>query len=112
MDGAGLIRWRSGGLKMVRETTQTLADLYMVDETAWLDAMAELIRASRIEELDYEHLAEYLEDMARRDRREVKSRLAILMAHVLKWIYQKEKQSPSWRGTITRQRQELMELTE
>jgi hypothetical protein len=97
---------------VVQKSTKTLADLYLADETAWLDAMAELIRANRADELDYEHLAEYLEDMAIRDRREVKSRLAILMAHILKWNYQKEKRTSSWRGTITVQRQELADLTE
>jgi hypothetical protein len=90
----------------------TLADLYLSDETAWLDAMAELIRTGRIDELDYQHLGEYLEDMAIRDRREVKSRLAILIAHVLKWTHQIDKRSSSWRGTITVQRQELSDMTE
>ena len=45
--------------------------LYEQDETAWLEAMSELIRLGRLEEIDYPNLAEYLADMARRDRREV-----------------------------------------
>ena len=101
-----------GGDTVVRKSAEILTDLYLSDETAWLDAMAELIRAERFDELDYPHLREYLEDMAIRDRREVKSRLAILIAHVLKWTYQKKKRTSSWRGTITVQRQELLDLTE
>ena len=92
---------------MIRQPTETLADLYMADETAWLDAMAELIREGRMGDLDYSHLAEYLEDMARRDRKEVSSRLRILLIHVLKWVYQKQMRSPSWQATILEQQAEL-----
>jgi hypothetical protein len=95
---------------MIRKITDSLADLYEADETAWLDAMAELIRDGRANDLDYPHLAEYLEDMARRDRREVKSRLTVLAAHVLKWLHQPKKRSRSWRHTIVVQRQELVDL--
>jgi hypothetical protein len=92
---------------MIRQPTHALADLYMVDETAWLDAMAELIGSGRLSELDYVHLKEYLEDMARRDRREVSSRLKVLLVHVLKWHYQKEMRTPSWQTTIDNQQDEL-----
>ncbi len=52
-----------------------LGVLYESDETAWLEAMSELIRLGRLEELDYPNLSEYLADLARCDRREVESRL-------------------------------------
>lgn len=87
-----------------------LADLYEADETAWLDAMAELLRRGDLAELDYTHLGEYLEDMARRDRREVESRLVTLIAHVSKWGYRPDQRSRSWQGTILEQRQELSRL--
>jgi Domain of unknown function DUF29 len=80
---------------------------YEHDETAWLEAMSDLIRHGRFDELDYPNLAEYLADMARRDRREVESRLAVLIAHVLKWVHQPDRRSGSWRATIIQQRQEL-----
>src|SRR5262249_39849783 len=81
--------------------------LYLDDETAWLEAMAELIRQGRRDELDYDHLQEYLDDMAKRDRREVESRLVVLIAHVLKWIHQPDGRKKGWRSTIIIQRQEL-----
>jgi hypothetical protein len=84
--------------------------LYEQDETAWLDAMAELARDGRADDLDLPHLAEYLSDMARRDRREVESRLVVLMAHLLKWEHQPEGRSRSWRLTVIEQRQELARL--
>src|SRR5947209_14405606 len=89
---------------------QPLSALYETDETAWLEAMARLARQRRGAELDYEHLAEFLTDMARRDRREVESRLAVLIAHLLKWQYQPAKRSRSWLVTIEQQRQELLRL--
>src|SRR5580704_414853 len=97
---------------MVRRTAEVLPELYEKDETAWLELMAELIRAGRLDELDYPHLREYLADMARRDRREVLSRLAVLIAHLLKWTYQSEKRSKSWQVTIVTQRQNLADLLE
>lgn len=93
---------------MIRQAVPTLTELYEADETAWLEAMAELIQQDRRDALDYAHLAEYLADMAKRDRREVYSRLAVLLHHVLKWMYQPEKRSRSWRITVVTQRQELL----
>ena len=86
--------------------------LYEQDETAWLEAMTEMIRLGCLDALDYPNLAKYLTDMARRDRREVSSRMAVLIAHLLKWRFQPDHRSGSWRGTIEIQRQELAELLE
>jgi hypothetical protein len=97
---------------MVQRTPEALARLYEADETAWLDATADLIRRGHLDQIDPGTLAEYLTDMARRDRREVTSRLAILVAHLLKWRYQPDHRSGSWRGTVELQRQELAELLE
>ena len=92
------------------DTSRALSELYETDETAWLEAMAELIREGRLQELDHEHLREYLSDMARRDKREVLSRLAVLVAHRLKWTHQPSERTRSWRTTVETQRQELEDL--
>ena len=97
---------------MSTATPTKLAKLYRSDETAWLEAMAELIRSGRLDEVDYPNLAEYLSDMAIRDRREVMSRLVVLIMHLLKWQYQPTLRSRSWLGTIIEQRQELEEWVE
>lgn len=89
------------------QTEPTLADLYEADETAWLDAMAELIGKGEHAELDYEHLREYLCDMANRDRKTVFSRLTVLITHVLKFTFQPNKRTKSWASTIIVQRQKL-----
>jgi hypothetical protein len=85
-----------------------LAGLYLEDETAWLDRMAELARSRQADEIDWANLAEYLAEMAGRDRREVESRLAVLLAHILKWTYQPDRRSNGWRATIIEQRHELV----
>ena len=74
--------------------------------------MARLIEEQRFAELDYSNLQEFLTDMAQRDRREVLSRLTLLITHLLKWEHQPEKRSNNWRATIAEQRRELEELLE
>lgn len=88
------------------------SELFTLDETAWLEQTAELVRSGRWQEIDPEALAEYLADMARRDRREVFSRLVVLLTHLLKWEYQPAQRGASWRGTIREQRRELKLLLE
>jgi hypothetical protein len=95
---------------MVQRTSVTPAALYELDETAWLDVTADLLRQGRFAEIDRDTLAEYLTDMARRDRREVYSRLVVLLSHLLKWEYQPDHRSRAWRGTIVEQQRELRQL--
>ena len=97
---------------MANREAPPLPSLYLEDETAWLEEMARLAAERRLDDLDFEHLSEYLSDMARRDRREVYSRLVVLLAHLLKWDHQPERRSGSWRGTILTQRRELRLLLE
>lgn len=97
---------------MVRLTATTLQDLYEQDETAWLEMMSSLAAADRVADMDLRNLSEYLSDMAKRDRREVLSRLSLLLAHLLNWRYQPQMRGSSWRTTIEVQRQELLSLLE
>lgn len=86
--------------------------LYDHDETAWLEIMSALAADGRFTEMDHFHLAEYLSDMAKRDRREVLSRLIVLLAHLLKWEHQPNRRTVSWKATIREQRRELRQLLE
>lgn len=97
---------------MIALQTQTLTDLYERDETAWLEVMAELAAMGRVAEMDLINLSEYLTSMALRDRREVNSRLAVLLTHYLKWEFQPALRGNSWRGTIREQRRELRTICE
>jgi hypothetical protein len=86
--------------------------LFERDETAWLEVMSQLAAERRYAEMDHSNLSEYLADMAKRDRREVSSRLVTLLAHLLKWEHQPDHRSGSWQGTILEQRRELRKLLE
>lgn len=92
---------------MVVLQTESLCELYEKDETAWLEIMAKLAARKQFAGLDTKHLSEFLIDMAKRDRREVYSRLVVLMCHLLKWEHQPDKSTGSWRETIDEQRLEL-----
>jgi hypothetical protein len=95
-----------------------LAMLYETDYSAWAKRNAELLRAGRFDELDLEHLLEELSDMSKSDRRELRSRLLVLLAHLLKWEFQyrrlserwREFDGRSWRSTIVEQRKQLNDL--
>ncbi len=87
-----------------------LSMLYEQDETGWLEVMSALAANGRYAQMDFPHLSEYLADMAKRDKREVYSRLVVLLSHLLKWEHQPECRSGSWRGTIREQRRELNQL--
>lgn len=97
---------------MVQRVSAATAALYEVDETAWLESTAELIRQGQLDAVELNILAEYLTDMAKRDRREVYSRLVVLLAHLLKWDYQPDHRCGSWQGTILEQQRELRQLLE
>ncbi len=84
--------------------------LYEQDFFEWTARNAELLRAGRFQEADLEHIAEEIEDMGRSERHELRSRLRVLLSHLLKWKYQSSRRSRSWRATIRVQRDELLHL--
>src|SRR5262249_4345790 len=47
---------------------------------------------------------EEVEDMGKREVRELNSRLRTLLLHLLKWQFQPRKRTRSWRATIAEQR--------
>jgi hypothetical protein len=86
--------------------------LYDQDLLAWAERQAADLRAGQLDRLDVEHLSDELEAMAGKLRRELKSRLRILLAHLLKWQFQPRRRSRSWAATIAEQRDEIEDLLE
>jgi len=84
--------------------------LYDRDFVQWTAETARLLRERRFDEIDAELVAEEIEDMGKRDRRELVSRLRVLLSHLLKLKFQPEKQSGSWRNTIRNQRFKLEQV--
>ncbi|MCF7979637.1 MAG: DUF29 domain-containing protein [Chromatiaceae bacterium] len=84
---------------------------YETDFYAWSDEQARLLRGRRFTELDIAHLAEEVEDLGKRERRALESRLAVLIGHLLKWRYQTDyPYRKSWRATINTQRRSIQRL--
>jgi hypothetical protein len=89
-----------------------LATLHDRDFYAWTLQQASLLREGRLSEADIVHIAEELESMGASERRELTHRLAVLIAHLLKWQFQPELRGNSWRNTIDVQRFDVKELLE
>lgn len=85
---------------------------YTVDLDAWSREQAELIRQGRLAEADLATIAESLEDMSNSARHSLRSHLRVLLAHLLKYHYQPESRSRSWRLTIETQRDEVEAVLE
>jgi hypothetical protein len=86
--------------------------LYDEDLLAWAERQAAHLRAGQLDRLDVEHLVEELEAMAGKLRRELRNRLRILLAHLLKWDAQPKRRSRSWAATIAEQRDQIEALLE
>jgi hypothetical protein len=77
---------------------------YDEDIVAWANEQASLLRTGRLSDLDIEHIAGEIEDVGKSEQRELASRMAVLLAHLLKWEYQPERRGSSWEDTIRTQR--------
>lgn len=86
------------------------SELYEEDLVRWTEDQAVALRAGRLDALDLENLAEEIESLGGRDRRELDSRLEVLVVHLLKWGHQSEKRSGSWESTVRTQRREILKL--
>lgn len=89
------------------QTIPDLKKLYDEDEYLWFFENAKLLREGKFDLADIEHIAETLEEMGKRESREVLSRMRILMMHLLKWTSQIDRRGNSWELTIKVQRYEL-----
>jgi Domain of unknown function DUF29 len=78
--------------------------LYDSDSYAWSREQAELLHSGKLDKADIDHIAEEIDRMGGTEKRELISRLGVLLLHLLKWRYQPEKQSPSWEANIRVQR--------
>jgi hypothetical protein len=58
------------------------------DFYAWSLEQAALLRAGRAEEADLAAIAEEIESMGKTEKRELVSRLTVLLLHLLKWRFQ------------------------
>jgi hypothetical protein len=77
---------------------------YESDYYAWTQTQVHLLRSGKVEELDRENLVEEIESLGRAERRELESRLRVILIHLLKWQFQPALRSRSWQLTLQEQR--------
>ncbi|NER52849.1 MAG: DUF29 domain-containing protein [Symploca sp. SIO1A3] len=81
--------------------------LYEADFVRWIETTVEQLRNQNYTCVDWTNLIEEIEDMSRRERKSLKSNLVVIMLHLLKWQYQPECRSGSWRGSIREHRRRI-----
>jgi Domain of unknown function DUF29 len=92
-----------------------VVQLYDTDIAAWAEQQALALRRRAANEIDWDNVAEEIEDLAARQKREVRRRLRIICEHLLKWrhwIRTRTSTRPlnGWRVTLVEQRRQLTDL--
>ncbi|MGI8988977.1 MAG: DUF29 domain-containing protein [Bryobacteraceae bacterium] len=87
--------------------TTAVDSMYDRNFYEWTQATAQSLRAGQLDSVDLDRVAEELQDMGKRDKLELESRMDVLVAHLLKWDYQPEKRSDSWANTVEEQRRRI-----
>jgi Domain of unknown function DUF29 len=89
--------WHRGAMDMRHQT-----DFY-----GWAQDQAALARSRSANAFDWDNVALELEALGKTEARELRSRFVVLIAHLLKWMMQPERQGRSWVNTIANQRDEI-----
>ena len=89
---------------MITGAKMNTFSLYTNDFHAWTQEQVNLLTTQQWDTLDTVNLIEELETLGRKERQELRNRLALLLGHLLKWQFQTEKRSSSWLSTIREQR--------
>lgn len=87
----------------------TQSILYETDFYAWTQEQAELLNLGKLHALDIPNLVEEVESFGKQQKQELRNRLGVLIGHLLKWEYQPDLRSKSWRITIREQRRRTKE---
>jgi Domain of unknown function DUF29 len=86
--------------------------LYDRDFVGWTEQMVAALRQRDWAALDVENLIEEVEALGKSDRRAIKSRLEVVLMHLLKWQFQPKARCRSWQATILEQRLRIADILE
>jgi hypothetical protein len=89
------------------EKNLNLAELYDQDYCLWIENTVELLRLGELSKLDIPNLIEEIEDMSKKEKKALESNLEILLMHLLKYKYQPQKITNSWKFTIREHRNRI-----
>jgi hypothetical protein len=85
----------------------TDSPLYERDFHAWANEQAALLRGGRLSDADILHIAEEIESMGKTEKRELVSRLTVLLLHLLEWQVQPSRRGASSRVSIQNARDDI-----
>jgi hypothetical protein len=94
----------------VSQSDRPMKNLYDKDFYQWTQPTVQMIKEKKYNLIDWDNLIEEIETLGRSEKRAVKSHLVILLMHLLKWQYQTEHRSNSWKASIRNTRAELTDL--
>jgi hypothetical protein len=86
------------------------ANLHELDFYAWTQQQLALLRTGDFSKVDVKNLIDEVASMGASERKELMSRLEVLLAHLLKWQFQAQRRGRSWELTIQEQRSRLSDL--
>jgi len=92
---------------MSAELQANQKSLYEADFVRWIETTVKQLRTQNYTYVDWTNLIEEIEDISRRERKSLKSNLVVILLHLLKWQYQPECRSGSWRGSIREHRRRV-----
>jgi Domain of unknown function DUF29 len=81
--------------------------LYDTDYLKWIETTIAHLKQQNYEAIDWENLIDEIEDMGRSERRSLESNLTVVLTHLLKWQFQSERRSNSWKATIAEHRRRI-----
>jgi len=81
--------------------------LYETDYLKWIETTVKKLRVRDYSNIDWENLIEEIEDMGRSERRSLESNLVVVLMLLLKWQFQPDKRSGSWKGSIAEHRRRI-----
>lgn len=99
-------KW-GGSMTAKIETSQK--SLYETDYLKWMETTIENLRVGDYSNIDWENLIDEIGDIGRSERKNLKSNLVVVLTHLLKWQYQPEFRSGSWKGSIVEHRRRIRE---
>jgi hypothetical protein len=88
------------------------ASLHDRDFYGWVEQQCQALRNRDSSQLDWGALEEELQALGRQEFRELVSRLAVLLGHLLQWELQPQRRSRSWFLRIREQRRAIARLLE
>lgn len=84
--------------------------LYERDFYLWVQQTVTALKTRAFDQVDWDNVIEEIESMGRSERRELQSRLIVLLEHLLKlhyWVDERAFNARGWRNTIIEQRRQI-----